>query len=67
MREEAVDSEELDGETVTLVGVMLGVEVVVGGRLEDGMGVEVESYAGMIEDESGVDSTALVELPCQII
>jgi len=64
-REGVADSEGLDRERTIPVGVTVGVEEVVGGRLEDEMGVEVESYAGTIEDESGVDSTDLVALPSQ--
>ena len=61
VREGAVDRKELDEESV---GVTTGVEEVAGGRLEDGMGVEVGVYAGMIE-ENGVDCTGFDEFPSQ--
>jgi hypothetical protein len=64
--EGVVDNEELDREITILVGVTVGIDVVVGRRLEDGMRVEVEKDGGMPEDESGVDSTDLVALPSHI-
>jgi len=58
-----VDSRELEGRTVRLVGVTAGIEeVMVGGRLEDGVGAEVKGYAGIIED-GGLDSTDLMVEP----
>lgn len=51
--------------TVDIEEEVVVVEVVVGGRLEDGMGVEVEGYAGMMEDEGGADCTDFVALPLQ--
>lgn len=60
--------EELEIRGVTLVGVAVGVErVVAGGRLEYEGEVEVDEYAGIVEDinGSGVDSTDLVALSFQ--
>lgn len=59
----AVDRNELEREGVTPVGIEEEVEVVE--RLEDEMGLDVEGYAGTIEDEGGEDSTGLVALPFQ--
>lgn len=52
-----VNREELERGRATLVGVTVGVEVVVGGRLEYGGREEVVEYAGVVEDvdESRVD------------
>ena len=63
----AVDRNELEREGVTPVGVAVGIEeeVEVVERLEDEMGLDVEGYAGTIEDEGGEDSTGLVALPFQ--
>lgn len=64
---------ELEGESVTLLGVAVGVGeemlevlvrvlVLVGGRLEDELRVEVGGTAGMVEVESGrADCTDLDE------
>jgi hypothetical protein len=60
--------EELEIRGVTLVGVAVGVErVVAGGRPEYEGEVEVDEYAGIVEDinGSGVDSTDLVALSFQ--
>jgi hypothetical protein len=64
-----VETKELEREGVTLVGVTVGIEeeeVVVGRRLEDGVGVEVGELAGTIEEESGgAGCTDLDESPFQ--
>jgi hypothetical protein len=77
-----VDRKEFERESVTLLGVAVGIEeeeedvlevlvrvlvlVLVGGRLEDGVRVEVEETAGMVEVESGrADCTDLDESPPQ--
>lgn len=59
--EGVVDREELETEIVRLVGFTMGVEVVAGGRLEEGRNVDVDVHAGEIEnaDESGVGWIAL--------
>jgi hypothetical protein len=78
-----VDRKELDTESVTLLGVAVGIEeegvleleeleelvwvlMLVGGRLEDGVRVEVGETEGMVEVESGrADCTDLDESPSQ--
>jgi len=61
----AVDKNELEMESVTLVGVTVGIEeeVEVVGRVEDGTGLEVEEYSWMTDDGGGADSTDLVGFP----
>lgn len=68
----AVGRRDLEREVATLVGVTVGIEeevvameVEVGGRLGDGMGLEVEEYVSTIVDKSGVDSTDSVAFPFQ--
>jgi len=76
-----VDRRELETTIVVLLGVAVGIEeeeevlevlvrmlvvVLVGGRLEDGLRVEIGETAGMIEVESGrADCTDLDESPPQ--
>lgn len=67
----AVGRRDLEREVATLVGVTVGIEeevameVEVGGKLEDGTGLEVEEYVSTIVDKSGVDSTDSVAFPFQ--
>lgn len=65
MRKVEVDSEELEGETVTLVDVTTGVEDVAGGRLEAGMKAGVGDSRGVSKGESGVDCSGSGEFPPQ--
>ena len=65
--EVAIGRNELERESATLVEVVVWIEevvVVVSGRLEDGISVEVGELAGMIEDEGGgAACTGLDEFP----
>ena len=64
----AVDRNELERESVTRVGVAVGMEVVKEReereeereRLEDGMGLEIEEYSGVM-----FDPTDFVAVPFQ--